>query len=245
MLFAGTLVILITSLFMNAGGTMQISSDSKTPNQVVMNTVISAASSGLLIAVTTQYLNCVETKQRIQDSQMLYHYNVHQLCNGVLAGMVSVTASCNNIELWAAAAVGIIGSLIYIQTQKLISRYEIDDPLDISEVHGFCGIWAIIAVGIFDQEKGFFYTGNANQLGIQLVGALAYSIWAALLSFFFFFALKKNGRLRINLVYEIIGLDFMKHRTNGSINLLNFEEEQRRDFIRKLNIKKLRKKVID
>lgn len=53
MLFAGTLIILITSLFMNAGGTMHISVETKTPNQVVMNTVISAASSGLLVAIQT------------------------------------------------------------------------------------------------------------------------------------------------------------------------------------------------
>lgn len=166
MLFAGTLIILITSLFMVAGGTMRISEDTKTPNQVVMNTVISAASSGFLVAITTQYQNSFDTKSRIQDRQILYHFNVHQLCNSVLAGMVSVTASCNNIELWAAAAVGIIGSTIYTQMQKLISRFEIDDPLDISEVHGFCGIWAIIAAGIFDKTSGFFYTGNARQLGI-------------------------------------------------------------------------------
>lgn len=62
MLFAGTLVILITSLFMNAGGTMEISIENKTPNQVVMNTVISAASSGCLVAITSQYQNTFDTK---------------------------------------------------------------------------------------------------------------------------------------------------------------------------------------
>ena len=125
--------------------------------------------------------------------------------------MVSVSASCNNIELWAAATIGVIGSQIYISTKRLISRFEIDDPLDISEVHGFCGIWAILAVGIFDQKKGLFYSGNSNQLEVQIMGALAYSCWAALLSFLFFYSLKKNGRLRVSVVYEIIGLDFMKH----------------------------------
>ena len=54
MLFAGTLIILITSLFMNAGATMKISIDDKSPNQIVMNTVISAASSGFLVAIMTQ-----------------------------------------------------------------------------------------------------------------------------------------------------------------------------------------------
>lgn len=125
--------------------------------------------------------------------------------------MVSVTASCNNIELWAAAAIGIIGSQIYIQTKRLIQRFEIDDPLDISEVHGFCGIWAILAAGIFDQDKGLFYTGQSSQMNVQIMGALAYSCWAALLSFLFFYALKKNGRLRVGLIFEIIGLDFMRH----------------------------------
>ena len=89
----------------------------------------------------------------------MYHYNVHQLCNGVLAGLVSVTAACNSISLWAACFIGCIGSVIYVQTKKLVSRYEIDDPLDITQVHGFCGIWSVIAVGIFDPDKGFFYTG--------------------------------------------------------------------------------------
>ena len=86
-------------------------------------------------------------------------------------------------------------------------------------------MWAIIAAGIFDQERGFFYTGNAHQLGIQLIGAFAYSLWAALLSFLFFYALKKNGRLRVNIIYEIIGLDFIKHQTDGQMYMLNLEEE--------------------
>lgn len=127
----------------------------------------------------------------------------------MLAGLVSVTASCNNIELWAAAIIGIVGSFIYAQTKKIISRFEIDDPLDISEVHGFCGIWSVLAVGIFDVDKGFFYTGNPHQLGIQFIGAASYTIWAGLLSFMFFFTLKKNGRLRVGLIYEVIGLDFI------------------------------------
>ena len=139
--------------------------------------------------------------------------------------MVSVTASSKNIDLWAAAIIGIIGSQIYIHTQRLISRFEIDDPLDISEVHGFCGIWAIIAAGIFDRQNGLFYSGNSRQLGVQLIGAIAYSVWAALLSFFFFYSLKKNGRLRVNVVYEIIGLDFIKHLTNGEMRIDRLKEE--------------------
>jgi Amt family ammonium transporter len=64
-------------------------------------------------------------------------------------------------------------------------------------------------VGIFDIDKGFFYTGNPHQIGIQILGAFAYMVWAGLLSFIFFYSLKKNGRLRVDLIFEIIGLDFI------------------------------------
>ena len=162
LLVAGTLVILITLLFMNAGADMKISTDDMRPNLIVMNTVISAAASGLLVTQVNQWSNMFGDEASIAERQILYHFNVHSLCNAVLAGLVSVSASCNNIELWAAACVGAIGSVIYSQTKKLISRLEIDDPLDVSEVHGFCGIWAVLAVGIFDKDYGFFYTGKAD-----------------------------------------------------------------------------------
>lgn len=96
-------------------------------------------------------------------------------------------------------------------------------------MHGFCGVWAILAVGIFDKQKGFFYTGNPNQLGIQLIGAFAYTIWAGLLSFMFFYSLKKNGRLRVGFIYEVIGLDFIMHQSEGDMQMWNLEEEQRKD----------------
>lgn len=96
----------------------------------------------------------------------MYQYNIHQLCNCVLAGLVSVTASCNNIDLWAAACIGVIGAVVYSQSRKVRWRFEIDDPLDVSEVHGFCGVWAVVAVGLFDRDEGFFYTGKVTQLGV-------------------------------------------------------------------------------
>lgn len=89
-------------------------------------------------------------------------FNVHTLCNGVLAGLVSVSASCANIDLWSASIIGLIGSMVYTSTRKLVMRFEIDDPLDITEIHGFCGIWSVIAVGIFDKDKGLLYKGSLN-----------------------------------------------------------------------------------
>ena len=93
-------------------------------------------------------------------------YKVHILCNGVLAGLVSVSASCSNIELWSACLIGLIGSMIYTTTRKLFIRFEVDDPLDITEIHGFCGIWSVLAVGIFDKDFGLLYKGSLKQLSL-------------------------------------------------------------------------------
>ena len=66
--------------------------------------------------------------------------------------MISITGASANVALWGAALIGAIGSVIYTFTKKAIERYEIDDPLDNTEIHGICGIWSIIAVGIFDMD---------------------------------------------------------------------------------------------
>ena len=146
---------------------------------------------------------------------MLYFYDVHQLCGGVLAGLISVTGCCANVTLFGAFVIGIIGSVIYTQTKKLIYRFEIDDPLDICEIHGFCGIWSILAVGLLDQDQGLLYSGNTEMILIQIIGIAAYLFWSTILSFVFFYTLKQNDKLRIDPIYEIIGLDFLKNNSNG------------------------------
>jgi ammonia channel protein AmtB len=73
--------------------------------------------------------------------------------------MVSVTAAADNVELWASAVIGLLAGCIYLATKELLIRFEIDDPLDITQKHGICGIWSLLATGIFDKEKGFVMTG--------------------------------------------------------------------------------------
>lgn len=126
--------------------------------------------------------------------------------------------------------IGLLGSMIYSSTKKLIVRAEIDDPLDISEVHGFCGIWSIVALGLFDREKGLIYTGNSDQLLIQLLGAFSYALWSVLLSFTFFYSLKQVDRLRVAFLFEVIGLDMMRFQREGRSNILDhaLQEEERK-----------------
>ena len=76
-------------------------------------------------------------------------------------------------------------------------------------MHGLCGFWAIVARGIFDTKHGFFSTGLSEFLGIQILGGIVITIWAALLSFFFFYSVKLQSRLRISVISEIVGADFI------------------------------------
>ena len=77
-----------------------------------------------------------------------------------MAGLISITGSSANVSLLSASIIGFVGSCIYSQTKRILERFEIDDPLDNSSIHGFCGIWSILAVGIFDEKSGVAATGN-------------------------------------------------------------------------------------
>lgn len=83
-----------------------------------MNTVISSASAGLFMALIQVYnnnLKDIERKRTKHDDNVknLYYYDIKQICNAVLAGLVSVTSASSNVDLWAACVIGLIGSMIY------------------------------------------------------------------------------------------------------------------------------------
>ena len=207
---AGTLQILFSSLFLNGGalGDLSEQKEDNMPNAIVMNTVIASATSGLTFMIINQVNNVFFREYTIQKSGMVQNFDVSQLCNAILAGMVSITASCNNVQLWASCVIGLVGCVIYMQTKKLLDKFEIDDPLDSTQIHGLCGFWAIIAVGVFDKDIGLFITGSAAGISIQMLGALIITIWTLTLSFFFFYTIKQQNRLRISVISEIIGIDF-------------------------------------
>jgi len=80
--------------------------------------------------------------------------------NAVLAGLVSITACCNNVEMWAAIVIGIVGCIIYLIADRFLKKMQIDDPIEASQIHGFCGYWGCLAVGIFDMDTGYIYMGD-------------------------------------------------------------------------------------
>merc|ERR1719284_156931 len=165
----------------------------------MMNSIIAPSAAGITTFALEQRLG----------GNMNIRYNFSALTNGILAGLVSITASCDRVHPWAAAVIGFIGAFVYIGSCRLMTKLKIDDPLEASQVHGFCGIWGVIALAFFKADEGVFYGGEkaGRLLGAQIVGLLFIIGWVGILSGLFFAISKKFGVLRLSYTDEILGGD--------------------------------------
>ena len=138
-------------------------------------------------------------------------YSVPAMCNGVLAGLVAITAGCDNVESYCALLIGMMGGGLYYNLVKFANYLHVDDPLDASSMHGGCGIFGLIAIGFFDMDEGVFYGGGAKLLGVQCLGALCITCWTAGWAFIYLLPYRMMGKLRIDEEEELVGCDLTKH----------------------------------
>ena len=149
---------------------------------------------------------------------------ISPLCNGILGGLVAITASCSVVEPWSAVIIGIIAAAVYQGSSKLLLKLKIDDPLDASPVHFFCGAWGLLSAGLFatqtntvasygvsEDDYGAFYGGGGKQFGVQCAGVVCFAAWSCITSFLTFFALKKAGIARVSEEEEMAGMDVSHH----------------------------------
>lgn len=144
--------------------------------------------------------------------------DVSMTLNGILAGLVGITASCDCVSPFASIIIGVVaGVLVCVAIPFIDTRIKVDDPVGAVSVHGVCGLWGVIAVGLFSSDEasgvgmGLFYGGGMSQLGPQLIGAAALIVWAAVMGCILFGILKKAGRLRASKEEELGGLDATEH----------------------------------
>ncbi|MCD8081221.1 MAG: ammonium transporter [Bacteroides sp.] len=132
--------------------------------------------------------------------------------NGVLAGLVGITAGCDLVSPIGAAIIGAISGVVMIFAVEFIDKVlKIDDPVGASSVHGVCGFLGTILTGLFATEEGLFYGGGASFFGAQLFGALVVGVWAAGMGFLIFKGLDKLHGLRVPARVEEEGLDIYEH----------------------------------
>jgi len=138
--------------------------------------------------------------------------DVSMSLNGALAGLVGITAGCANVDAVGALAIGLCaGVLVVIAIEFIDIKLKVDDPVGAVAVHGVCGAWGTIAVGLFAVEGGLFYGGGASLLGIQSLGVVTIAAWTFATVGLTFFIIKKLNGLRVAKQDEISGLDITEH----------------------------------
>jgi Amt family ammonium transporter len=208
--FLGVLLLWLGWLGFNGGSTLD-GSDAFM-NLAVANTFLAAAAG----AVAAMILTWMKTGK--PDPSLT--------ANGVLAGLVAITAPCGSVENWAAIVIGLVaGAIVYAGVMFNEAVLKVDDPVGAIAVHGYCGTWGLLAVGIFSVgmgtgilegavyaagAPGLLY-GGVNQFIVQVVGALAAIIWAFVAGLIVFKLIDVVIGLRVSEREELEGLDITEH----------------------------------
>jgi Amt family ammonium transporter len=141
------------------------------------------------------------------------------IINGILAGLVSITAGCGNLTMVGSWIAGFIGGIIVVFSVAALDAAEIDDPVGAFSVHGVCGVWGTVVIGLWGYDIqgsgagiGLFNGGGIGQLGIQALGAGAYAIWTIVTCWIAWSIIGGLfGGIRVSEEEETQGLDIGEH----------------------------------
>ncbi len=141
--------------------------------------------------------------------------DVSMTANGALAGLVGITAGCAAVDNWAACVIGVCAGALVVASVRFFDRVRIDDPVGAISVHGVCGAFGTIAVGLFATEGGLFTSGKTEQLVAQVIGVVAVFAFVAITTTILFGIIKATIGLRVSQEEELIGLDVHEHGAPG------------------------------
>jgi ammonium transporter, Amt family len=215
---AGAFILWFGWFAFNAGSTLDASSSALAP--IAINTMLAGASGGSAALFLTM------RKFGKADPSMTI--------NGVLAGLVAITAGCAYVSEWSAILIGALSGLLVIYATLLVDYLKVDDPVGAVAVHGFGGVFGTIAVGLLDQSQGFLTTGDFALLKVQLLGAVVVIVWGLIAGTFIAKICTMTVGFRATEREEDEGLDMSYHGipaynelerfTDIPTSLFNFEE---------------------
>lgn len=131
--------------------------------------------------------------------------------NGSLGGLVAITAGCAYVTPISSLFIGTIAGILIVIAVPFFDKMKADDPVGAIAVHGVCGTFGTIVVGIFSEKGGLLYGGGVELLITQTVGVLAISLWGFATTYALFTLLKKTVGIRVTVDEEIEGLDLAEH----------------------------------
>ena len=143
--------------------------------------------------------------------------DIEMAANGALAGLVGITAGCAYVDTWGAVIIGLIAGVIMIFGVGFVRNVlKTDDPVGAVTVHGICGAWGLLAVGIFatgHNDVTGLVVGNVTQIVPQIVGTLVAIVWGFGAGYILFKVLDLTMGLRVDEQEEEDGLDEHEHGT--------------------------------
>ena len=200
----GVVILFVGWFGFNAGSTLSVA-DGRFA-EVAIVTVIGAAA-GVLGAMAMSY-------------RLTRTFDIGMTGNGVIAGLVGITAPSGYVEYWAAVPIGIVAGLLVVRSIIAIERL-VDDPIGALSAHGVAGVWGTLACGLFTAprlaeynaigEGGLFYTGAFEQLGVQALGVTAAFVSVFAVSLAVFYLIRSTYGLRVGVDDERRGLDIVEH----------------------------------
>ena len=186
---AGVLILWLGWFGFNGGSVL--SADPALTSLTLVTTCLAAAAGGVSAAMVSFF------KFKNLDLTMFL--------NGILGGLVGITAGADQMSPTDAIIIGLIAGAIIVFAVSLIDRLKLDDPVGAIAVHLVCGIWGTLAVGIFGELAGM------DQFLSQLIGVASYAVICIISSFLILFTMKKIVGIRVSEREELEGLDSHEH----------------------------------
>ncbi|TGV04398.1 ammonium transporter [Flavivirga rizhaonensis] len=177
----------------NPGSTLSAVGNWELIGTVVTNTFLASAAGGI--------------------STMAYTYfrygqiDITMVINGVLAGLVAITAGCNVVDSNSAIIIGFIAGVLVDVAVIFFDKIKIDDPVGAIAVHGINGLFGTFAVGLFASEGGLFFGGGSSLLITQVLGVLVIGSFSFLITFIIMVIMKKTVGIRVSRIEETAGID--------------------------------------
>ncbi|MGX1929575.1 ammonium transporter [Flagellimonas sp. 2504JD4-2] len=186
---AGVLILWLGWFGFNGGSVL--SADPELTSLVLVTTSLAAAAGGVSAFLTSLFA--------------YKNYDLTMFLNGILGGLVGITAGADQMSPNEAVIIGLIAGVVIVAGVALIDKLKLDDPVGAVAVHLICGMWGTLAVGIFGQMAGF------DQFLVQLAGIGAAATFCSITAFIILFTIKKVSGLRVDEQEELQGLDIHEH----------------------------------
>ena len=186
--------------------TFNSSGDASAVSRIAVNTTLSAAAGGVMAMIVSW--------------GMFGKPDISMALNGVLGGLVGITANCDGVTNSSAVIIGLISGLLVVLGVLLLDKLKIDDPVGAWPVHGLCGIWGCLACAFFEftaEGDTIGYWGATDDgadygnVVAQVVGSIAIPAWGFVTMLILFLGLKAIGWLRVSKEEEEAGLDISEH----------------------------------